>query len=114
MNLSVHINLQPTIIKFHHHLAEIVVSNLLNNATRYNKPGGAVDIELRDRVLTVSNTSGRPQLDGSRLFKRFYRDANAEEGTGLGLSIVKQICDLAGYSVNYSYADGSHVFSIHF
>ena len=114
MGLSITVNVQPLTILFHHHLAEIIVSNLLNNAIRYNKPGGIIDIILMDKMLTISNTSENQQLDSSKLFKRFYRQQNSDEGNGLGLSIVKQICDMAGYSISYQYADDMHNFTIKF
>ncbi len=114
INLDMKLSLQPTTILFHQHLAEIIVSNLYNNAIRYNKPGGRVEIVLADNVLSVSNTSDHQQLDSSKLFKRFYRDGVTEEGNGLGLSIVKQICDVAGYPVSYEYSDGVHTFRIVF
>jgi signal transduction histidine kinase len=114
MQLNIASDLQPTEIQFHQHLAEIIVSNLLNNAIRYNIPGGTISIILRDKKLTISNTSASEKLDDTRLFKRFYRDSSFEEGNGLGLSIVKQICDMAGYSIDYDYADRRHDFTINF
>ncbi len=114
LDLHVSARLQPTQIKFHHHLAEILVSNLLNNAIRYNVAGGSIDVTLADGNLTIVNTSTNPQLDDNGLFKRFYRGSAAEEGNGLGLSIVKQICDMAGYSIKYQYAANQHRFIIGF
>jgi two-component system sensor histidine kinase QseC len=114
MHLSVSSDLEPTSILFHHQLAEIVVSNLLNNAIRYNRPGGNIKIELKNRQLTISNTSGNPELDPGKLFKRFYRAHTPEEGNGLGLSIVKQICDLAEYAITYTYVIDWHSFTISF
>lgn len=114
MNLTVNLNLQPTTILFHQHLADILINNLLNNATRYNKPGGVIDIELQNNRLTISNTSATQQLDLNKLFKRFYRDDNSQEGTGLGLSIVKQICEMAGYTIDYEYSNDKHTFIIMF
>ncbi len=110
--LLISLSLQPTTILFHQHLAEIIVSNLFNNAIRYNCPGGTVHITLKDLCLTISNSSPYQQLDHSKLFKRFYRGDHSEEGSGLGLSIVKQVCDMAGYTIKYQYAGGRHDFTI--
>ena len=114
MQLNISLHLQPTTILFHRHLAEILISNLFNNAIRYNIPGGNVTVTLQDHTLTISNSSSNQQLDGNKLFKRFYRDHYSEESNGLGLSIVKQICDMAGYTVRYQYADGRHEFTVIF
>lgn len=114
MHLDISLTKEPVTIKFHHQLAEILVSNLMNNAIRYNKKGGSIKIALHAHQLTVSNTSANEQLDSDKLFKRFYRGNNIEDGTGLGLSIVKQICDLAGYAIEYTYNAGWHDFTIYF
>lgn len=72
--------------------------NLCDNAIKYNKENGVVDIilqETADKVtLTVRDTGiGIPPEDQSRVFERFYRvdKSHSKEigGTGLGLSIVK-------------------------
>jgi len=111
--ITIRTDIQPLQLQFHQQLAEITVSNLLSNAVKYNQPGGQVELVLHGS-LRVSNTSDRPALDGARLFKRFYRDSVATEGTGLGLSLVKQICDLAGYTITYEFANGRHDFIINF
>ncbi len=114
MKLSYHGNLQSVSLLFHQQLAEIVISNLLNNAIRYNKQGGSIEIILKSESLSITNTSDNGVLDNTRLFKRFYRDTTTIDGTGLGLSIVKQICDLAGFAIRYNFSDGRHTFIIQF
>jgi two-component system sensor histidine kinase QseC len=109
------IELGPVTIHFHQYLAEVVIGNLLNNAIRYNKENGSIDIQLDNRSFTISNSSDLPRLDIEKLYKRFYRHPETKaDGNGLGLSIVKQICELAGYRLEYQYMDKSHVFSIKF
>lgn len=75
-----------------------MVYNLCDNAIKYNKPGGRVDVSVHregNRVrLCVSDTGiGIPYADQPRVFERFYRvdKSHSKEvgGTGLGLSIVK-------------------------
>ncbi len=75
-----------------------IVYNLCDNAIRYNKAGGSVEINTGFKngspVLTVSDTGiGIPPEHQSRVFERFYRvdKSHSKEtgGTGLGLSIVK-------------------------
>ncbi len=114
LNLNFSLQIDHVTIKFHHHLAEILINNLLNNAIRYNKAGGGIEICLTHNNLSITNTSETGQLDAKNLFKRFYRGQNSEDGTGLGLSIVKQICDLADYTIEYQYVNSRHDFTIHF
>lgn len=75
-----------------------MVYNLCDNAIKYNRPQGRVDISVGregNRVrLCVSDTGiGIPYADQPRVFERFYRvdKSHSKEvgGTGLGLSIVK-------------------------
>ncbi len=75
-----------------------MIYNLCDNAIKYNKPGGTVDISVKKTansvVLTVRDTGiGIPQSEQARVFERFYRvdKSHSKEvgGTGLGLSIVK-------------------------
>jgi heavy metal sensor kinase len=72
--------------------------NLVENAVKYNHPGGFVAVELHQRKgvaeVTVSDTGiGVSDEDKERIFDRFYRSAAARnsDGTGLGLSIAKAV-----------------------
>ncbi|MEI6087929.1 MAG: HAMP domain-containing sensor histidine kinase [Bacteroidota bacterium] len=99
-------------INFHQHLAEILTSNLLNNAIRYTSVGGTISILLNQKMLKVSNTSIAGSLDTEKVFTRFYKAS--ETGTGLGLSIIKEICISAGFNVTYNYEKEMHHFIINF
>ena len=75
-----------------------IIYNLCDNAIRYNKDGGKVMVDLKNKdgniVLSVSDTGiGISTEHQSRIFERFYRvdKSHSKEtgGTGLGLSIVK-------------------------
>lgn len=74
-----------------------IVFNLMENAVKYNVPGGSVQVSAKtedDRVLlTVADTGiGIPEADRLNIFGRFYRvdkaRSRASGGSGLGLSIV--------------------------
>lgn len=75
-----------------------VIYNLCDNAVKYNKNGGKVQIKIAEETdwvtLTVSDTGiGIPTEHQQRVFERFYRvdksHSRKSGGTGLGLSIVK-------------------------
>ena len=75
-----------------------IVSNLCDNAIKYNKKGGSVTVTVlntRNQIcLSVCDTGiGITAAEKSRVFERFYRvdKSHSKEigGTGLGLSIVK-------------------------
>jgi signal transduction histidine kinase len=117
MMTSLHIDLQlhltPVRISCNHHLAEVIVNNLLNNALRYNREGGLIIVELTPQHITVSNTSLLPALEKDKISRRFYRHPETKAvGNGLGLSIVKQVCNVAGFTLHYDYQEGMHIFSI--
>ena len=79
-------------------LLKEMIYNLLDNAVKYNVPGGSVVLRVQKTgprtVLSVSDTGiGIPYADQPRVFERFYRvdKSHSKEvgGTGLGLSIVR-------------------------
>lgn len=77
---------------------QYLISNLLDNAIKYNKQNGSIAITLKNRTLVISDTGiGISKIDLERVFERFYRVSKSRSrelgGTGLGLSIVKHICN---------------------
>ena len=82
-----------------------VAFNLMENAVKYNLPGGRVEVwvyrEDGQIVLAVQDTGvGIPEEDLPRIFERFYRVDKARSreagGTGLGLSIARDTARLHG------------------
>lgn len=80
-----------------------VAFNLMENAVKYNQPGGSVTVEVAREeywiTLTVQDTGvGIPEEDLLRVFDRFYRVDKARSreagGTGLGLSIARDTARL--------------------
>jgi signal transduction histidine kinase len=92
---------EPLIITGDRDKLKQVILNLLNNAIKYNHPGGIVSITAQhtptDLTINVRDDGqGIPEEYMSRLFTRFFRAPNKENqamGTGLGLSICKQIVE---------------------
>ncbi len=79
------------IINIHPQLAEILISNLLSNAIRYNIKKGMIDIYVNKDTIKIVNTYGNIIPPGN-LFARFNRSIQDKDSTGLGLSIVESIC----------------------
>jgi len=88
---------------------EQALVNLIDNAVKFNRPGGIVGVEVQSRSegkihIAVTDTGiGIPAKDLPRIFERFYRVDKARSrqmgGTGLGLSIVKHIVENMGGSI---------------
>lgn len=78
-----------------------LVTNLLDNAVRYNHPGGTVEVTLSRGVLTVRNTGPHvPRERFGDLFEPFRRlQMTRGQGAGLGLSIVAAIAKAHGADV---------------
>jgi len=87
--------------KFDEVKVHLLLVNLLENAVRYNKPGGEVLLssELNSRfIVSVKDTGiGIPNEDQPKIFDRFYRVDKARSreagGTGLGLAIARSIAE---------------------
>lgn len=94
-------------------LMEVLISNLISNALRHNKPGGFISIELNHLKLQVSNSSNADKLRPDYLFRRFQKSSSSE-GSGLGLTISKQICDIYGFNLDYMHLNGVHHFMVTF
>lgn len=113
--INIQTNLSNCVTIFNQQFAAIIITNLINNAVRYNRENGSLGISLTQEQLIISNTSNIPSLDATMVFKRFYRHpASNVDGNGLGLSIVQQICKEAGYKTAYQYLQAQHVFTIIF
>lgn len=75
-----------------------LISNLIDNAIKYNIEKGKIDININkdDNSFIIEDTGiGISKANQERVFERFYQvDKNraSDQGTGLGLSIVKHIC----------------------
>ena len=90
-------------------LLDAAVRNLVDNAIRYNRPGGTVSMEASEdggaAVISVRDTGdGIPRQHLPRIFERFYRAdphrSREKGGTGLGLSIVKHAVEKLGGEIS--------------
>jgi signal transduction histidine kinase len=100
-NIEITSATRPAPTNGHPALVERLITNLVDNAVRYNSPGGGVQVQTTTTPdghaqLVVANTGAeirRSEID--RLFEPFQRltaaRSNGRSGHGLGLSIVKAI-----------------------
>ena len=97
-NVTVSVTGQPAVLPGVRRLIYEIVYNLCDNAIKYNRDGGRVDVTVAADAggssITVADTGiGSAPEHQARVFERFYRvdksHSKASGGTGLGLSIVK-------------------------
>ena len=94
---------------------EGVLTNLIDNAIKFNREKGNIRIYSQDedgsiKIIIEDSGIGIPEKDVLRIFERFYRVDKARSrelgGTGLGLSIVKHIVELHGGNVGVESVEG--------
>lgn len=97
-NVTVSVTGQPAVLPGVRRLIYEIAYNLCDNAIKYNRDGGRVDVTVAADAggssITVADTGiGIAPEHQARVFERFYRvdksHSKASGGTGLGLSIVK-------------------------
>ena len=100
VDLSINENGEPIYVWGNNDRVEQLLINLIENAIKYNQPGGTVRVSVygteKNAYLLVSDTGiGIAEEHIPRLFERFYRvdkgRSRSMGGTGLGLAIVKHI-----------------------
>lgn len=107
-------NDSPLIIEANYSLLESLFNNLLVNAIRYSSTTESIEIHLKGTTLSVVNGSDDGMLDEKKIFQRFSGSYGKNKGNGLGLAIVKAICNYHDWSIQYSYDDHKHCFSVLF
>jgi two-component system phosphate regulon sensor histidine kinase PhoR len=84
---------------------EQILYNLIDNAVKFNRPGGSVTVSAEERdgrvaINVVDTGTGIAASDLPRVFERLYRGDKSRsrktEGTGLGLAIVKHLVQAHG------------------
>lgn len=112
-SLSVETEIQEDVkINMHPVLADILWTNLFQNAVRHNVENGEIKITLTEEKFSISNRGEDPKIDPSQLFERFRKAEQSSESIGLGLSIIKRIVDQNNLSISYTYNDGWHYIEI--
>jgi len=98
--IAVKTDLQKTVVSANRQMMFELMYNLLDNAIKYSKPNGSVEIAVNSgdgaaKITVADNGIGISKAHIGRIFERFYRADKSHSkktgGTGLGLSIVKHI-----------------------
>ncbi len=103
-SVSLELDTESFVIEGSRGLLSELVYNLMDNAIRYNEPGGSVFVTVRPGLVSVRDTGiGIPEEHRDHIFERFYRvdKSRSKEtgGTGLGLAIVKHIAEKYGANI---------------
>ncbi len=116
INLTVEIK-DEFYINASHKDVKRMISNLIENAIKYNINNGEIIINFANKTLTIKNTGqilSEQQI--KRIFDRFYRtdESRSTQGTGLGLAIVKEIAKKYGFKVKVYTENKYNVFEVRF
>ncbi|AZA91403.1 Sensor protein qseC [Chryseobacterium nakagawai] len=97
--------------EFNQDLADILLSNLLKNAVKYNNEEGSLNIFIENNRIIFQNSGLQESLDKTRIFNRFYKQSSDHTSTGLGLSIIKTIIkQYPNWDITYEFEDNMHYF----
>ena len=100
------LNCNPTLL-------ETLFNNLLINAVKHSQAGDTIKISLSNNNIIIEN-SGLLKLNHENIFNRYLTSANHTYNSGLGLAIAKEICKQYDWTIDYSYQDKFHVFTVAF
>lgn len=93
----------------------LVIENLLDNATKYIKDSGKVEILLEKRAKNLyfeieDDGVGIPKEDQKYIFQKFFRSENIlryqTQGSGLGLYISKAVIEKSGGKIGFKSREG--------
>lgn len=98
----------PAWIEGNPQLIAVLLGNLVDNAVRYGKPGGRVDVSVRVGIgsvelIVADDGPGIPPNQRARAFERFHRGlGTGADGSGLGLSIAARVAAIHGGRIDLS------------
>ncbi|MDU1315605.1 ATP-binding protein [Anaerococcus hydrogenalis] len=107
-NIKIVNEIDDIYIRTHESLFTDLVTNIYENAIKYNKVNGQIAIKhIKDKrfikLMIEDKGIGIKKEDLPRIFERFYvadkQRTRTLKSTGLGLSIVKHICDYLNYDI---------------
>jgi two-component system sensor histidine kinase MprB len=107
--VAIDVATEPTLVRGAPERIQRAVSNLVDNALKWSRDGGTVEIDVADGAVSVRDHGpGFEEADLPHVFDRFYRASGARglPGSGLGLAIVRQAAEAHGGGVEASNAPG--------
>ena len=115
-NLNLVLDFDEYYVTANEDLLKQVWVNLIDNAIKYNKVGGLLEIKIKqtekDIIVQVINEGCLiPDADKENIFKKFYR-LNDYGGNGIGLSMVEKILSLHKGKVEYSVIEDKNCFTV--
>ena len=113
--IAIQLQAEPGVVPGNRALLERAVFNLMENAVKYNQPGGTVAVSagwdgMHCRIEVADEGPGIPQEFRERIYEPFFRIDKSRSrqlgGAGLGLSLVRAIAELHGGRVWVEDAQG--------
>ena len=107
-NIKILNEIDDIYIRTHESLFTDLITNIYENAIKYNKVNGQIAIKYIKgkrfiKLIIEDKGIGIKKEDLPRIFERFYvadkQRTRTLKSTGLGLSIVKHICDYLNYDI---------------
>ena len=101
-DISINLTGESTILRGNKRMIEDMLTNIIDNAIKYNKPNGEINVIINRlnnlaKIKITDTGIGINLEDQKRIFERFYRVDKSRSkkigGTGIGLSIVKHIVE---------------------
>lgn len=112
-NIEVTLNAEPITIMQDEDLIMEIWINLLNNAVKFTKENGKIEIGVKEKddyimVEIKDDGIGIPKEKQARIFEKFYQveKSHSLDGSGLGLAIVKRIIDLVEGKIDIESEEG--------
>jgi signal transduction histidine kinase len=100
------------ILRMDETLALVLIGNLIKNAFVHTAPRGRIEVVISANSFEVRNTASGGSLDGSVIFRRFYKEGGQDGSSGLGLALVWSVSHAYGLKIAYSFEGGMHRFTV--
>ncbi len=116
-NLNLVLNFDEYYITANEDLLKQVWVNLIDNAIKYNKVGGLLEVKIKhtekDIIVQIFN-EGSLVSDGDKenIFQKFYRLNTSDRGNGIGLFMVEKITSLHKGKVEYVVVEDKNCFTV--
>jgi two-component system, OmpR family, sensor histidine kinase MprB len=110
-------DLRPCLVEIDAAAVERAISNLIDNAIKWNPPDAAVRVTVGNGQVSVTDHGpGIPDGDIPHIFERFYRAPSARgmPGAGLGLAIVGSVAEANNATLNVRTGPAGSTFTLGF